>query len=50
VLYISGYPDDALVRHGVVEHGSLLLQKPFALADLVRKVREVLDAPLRRAA
>jgi len=50
VLFISGYPDDALVRHGVVERGSLLLQKPFALADLVRKVREVLDTPLRDAA
>jgi PAS domain S-box-containing protein len=50
VLYISGYPDDALVRHGVVEHGSMLLQKPFALADFVRKVREVLDTPLRDAA
>jgi PAS domain S-box-containing protein len=50
VLFISGYPDDALVRHGVVEHGSSLLQKPFALADFVRKVREVLDTPLRDAA
>jgi CheY-like chemotaxis protein len=50
ILYISGYPDDALVRHGVVEHGSMLLQKPFALADFARKVREVLDTPLRDAA
>jgi FixJ family two-component response regulator len=50
VLFISGYPDDALVRHGVMEQGSTLLQKPFALADFARKVREVLDAPLRDAA
>ena len=50
VLFISGYPDDAVVRHGVVEHGSALLQKPFALSDLARKVREVLDAPARKAA
>jgi CheY-like chemotaxis protein len=50
VLFISGYPDDALVRHGIVERGSLLLQKPFALADFVRKVREVLDAPEADAA
>ena len=50
VLFISGYPDDAVVRHGVLEHGAPLLQKPFALADFVRKVREVLDAPSRKAA
>jgi PAS domain S-box-containing protein len=50
VLFVSGYPDDAVVHHGVAERGATLLQKPFALADLVRRVREVLDAPRRRAA
>jgi nitrogen-specific signal transduction histidine kinase/CheY-like chemotaxis protein len=50
VLYISGYPDDAVVRHGVLERGSALLQKPFALDDFARKVREVLDAGIRKAA
>jgi len=45
VLFISGYPDDAIVRHGVLEQRSVLLQKPFAIADFVRKVREILDAP-----
>jgi len=45
VLYVSGYPDDTMVRHGVLERGSVLLQKPFVLADFVAKVREVLDAP-----
>ena len=45
VMFISGYPDDAIVRHGVLERGSVLLQKPFAIAEFVRKVREVLDAP-----
>ncbi len=50
VLYISGYADDAIVRHGVLERGAALLQKPFTLADFARKVREVLDAPARLAA
>ena len=50
VLFISGYPDDAVVRHGVVERGAPLLQKPFALSDFVRRVRDVLDAPRRKAA
>jgi two-component system cell cycle sensor histidine kinase/response regulator CckA len=50
VLFVSGYPDDALVRHGVAERGAALVQKPFTLSDFVRRVREVLDAPQRRAA
>ena len=45
VMFISGYPDDAIVRHGVLEKGSILLQKPFAIAEFVAKVREVLDTP-----
>jgi signal transduction histidine kinase len=43
VLFISGYTDEALVHHGVLEPGLFLLQKPFAPNVLVRKVREVLD-------
>ena len=50
VLFISGYPDDAVVRHGVLERGSALLQKPFALEALALKVREVLDSGARKAA
>jgi two-component system cell cycle sensor histidine kinase/response regulator CckA len=43
VLYISGYTDDAIVRHGVIEKGISFLQKPFAPDELAWKVREILD-------
>jgi DNA-binding NtrC family response regulator len=43
VLYMSGYTDDAIVQHGVLEPGLSFLQKPFTPDVLAQKVREVLD-------
>ena len=43
VLYVTGYTDDAIVHHGVLQEGVDLLQKPFGPADLQRKVRMILD-------
>jgi two-component system cell cycle sensor histidine kinase/response regulator CckA len=45
VLYMSGYTEDAILRHGVHDESTLLLSKPFPPAELIRKVREVLDKP-----
>ena len=44
-MYMSGYTDDATVRHGVLEEEVAFLQKPFTPVALASKVRQVLDLP-----
>jgi DNA-binding NtrC family response regulator len=44
ILCMSGYTDDAVLRHGLVESEIAFLQKPFTSETLARKVRDVLDA------
>ena len=50
VLYMSGYPDRAVVDHGILGPGMTFLQKPVSTDALARKVREIMDTPRRRVA
>jgi len=44
VLFISGYTDNAIVHHGILEEGINYIQKPFTIGILAKKIRQVLDS------
>ena len=46
VLFTSGYSRNAIVHHGRLDAGVALVTKPFALEDLARRLREILEAPV----
>jgi PAS domain S-box-containing protein len=43
VLFMSGYTNDSVVNHGILDGASWFIQKPFTIESLVRRVRQVLD-------
>jgi two-component system cell cycle sensor histidine kinase/response regulator CckA len=45
ILFMSGYTDDTIAHHGMLDPGVELLLKPYTPAALVRRVRELLDKP-----
>jgi CheY-like chemotaxis protein len=50
VIFMSGYTDDAIAHHGVLEEGIVLVNKPLKSSILAKEIREVLDADLHKSA
>jgi CheY-like chemotaxis protein len=49
VLYMSGYPDEAISHHGILAPGTEFIAKPFTAEAVLRRVRQVLSGPARKA-
>jgi DNA-binding NarL/FixJ family response regulator len=49
VLFMSGFTDDEVVRRGLLEHDSVVLEKPFTVETIARRVRDVLDGKIVRS-
>jgi FixJ family two-component response regulator len=49
VLYMSGYTDDAIARHGVLDANTEFLEKPYDATGLEARVRRILDSPKARS-
>ena len=47
VLFMSGYTDEAIVQHGVLNEGVAFIEKPFTPEVLLRRLREVLSGEVR---
>jgi CheY-like chemotaxis protein len=45
VLFVSGYTDSAVIQHGLLSASAEFLEKPFPPSVLLRRVRQLLDAP-----
>ncbi|MCD4656878.1 MAG: PAS domain S-box protein, partial [Planctomycetes bacterium] len=45
VLFMSGYTDNAIAHHGVLDEGTHFIQKPFMVKELVKKINSTLDEP-----
>jgi DNA-binding response OmpR family regulator len=49
-IFISGYPENAVTKHGLPDDGMFYLPKPFSLESLTRKVRQVLEGEVTQTA
>ena len=49
ILFTSGYTDNAIVHHDILDGGVAFLQKPWSVSVLARKVREALNRPIEES-